>query len=137
MKIQSDRGSKWNCQEKKIKSNGHVLFLDIGSGLARKLQYKMGTSCGKHGSYATKHHPIEHLRRVSLYCMHQKNSPIYLPRALPPSVLQGCVDTATRGYGGKSPLSPISRARMLLRHQNTWMMGRPHLNKQTTDRPCR
>jgi hypothetical protein len=70
------------------------------------------------GDYPTKHHDAKHHKRVRPFYLHEVNSPRYLPRALPPSVLRGCVDTLSSGYSPRSPLPSISRVRTLVRAQS-------------------
>ena len=61
------------------------------------------------GDYPTKHHNAKHHKRVRPFYLHEENSPRYLPRALPPSVMRGCVDTLSSGYSPRLPLLGLAR----------------------------
>eukprot|EP00957_Ditylum_brightwellii_P029417 2223618-Ditylum_brightwellii.AAC.1 len=43
--------------------------------------------------YPTKHHPAAHHQRICPYYVCTPESPRYLPRALAPHILQGCIDS--------------------------------------------
>jgi hypothetical protein len=48
--------------------------------------------------YQSKHHTGAHHRNVRPWYLHQENSPRFLPRAIAPSTLKGCVGTLKEGY---------------------------------------
>ncbi len=52
----------------------------------------------------TKHLLYAHHTHIRPYYLHMEQSPSYLPRAIAPSVLEGCVGTNDQGYGKQSPL---------------------------------
>ena len=52
----------------------------------------------REANYQSKHHPGAHHIAVSLYYLHEENSPLVLPRATRPSTLKGCVGTLKDGY---------------------------------------
>jgi hypothetical protein len=54
--------------------------------------------------YQSKHHSGSHHLAVRPWYLHQHNSLQYLPRALRPSALKGCVGTLKNGYLRKVPL---------------------------------
>ena len=54
--------------------------------------------------YFTKHFDAKHHQMVRPYYLHMHNSPAYLPRALAPSTLKGCVGTLPNGYTRSTPL---------------------------------
>ena len=54
--------------------------------------------------YQSKHHPGAHHTAVRPYYLHEKNSPLELPRAIRPSTLKGCVGTLKDGYVRNVPL---------------------------------
>jgi hypothetical protein len=48
--------------------------------------------------YQSKHHLGSHHQAVQTWYLHQDNSPRFLPWALRPSALKGCVGTLKDGY---------------------------------------
>jgi hypothetical protein len=48
--------------------------------------------------YQSQHQAGAHHRNVRPWYLHQENSPMYLPRAIAPSTLKGCVGTLKDGY---------------------------------------
>ena len=63
--------------------------------------------------YFTKHFDAKHHQEVRPWYMHTKASPNFLPRAIAPSTLRGCVGTLPNGYIRQSPLPRIPIARVL------------------------
>jgi hypothetical protein len=59
--------------------------------------------------YQSKHHIGAHHLAVRPWYLHTKNSPQYLPRAVRPSTLKGCVGTLEDGYVRKVPLPRVPR----------------------------
>ena len=57
--------------------------------------------------YQSKHHPGAHHTAVRPYYLHEKNSPLELPRAIRPSTLKGCVGTLKDGYIRNVPLPRV------------------------------
>ena len=57
--------------------------------------------------YQSKHHPGAHHTAVRPYYLHEKNSPLELPRAIRPSTLKGCVGTLKDGYVRNVPLPRV------------------------------
>jgi hypothetical protein len=57
----------------------------------------------------SKHHPGAHHTVVRPYYLHEKNSPLELPRAIQPSTLKGCVGTLKDGYVRNVPLPQVPR----------------------------
>jgi hypothetical protein len=58
--------------------------------------------------YQSKHHVGSHHIAVLPWYLHTKNSPRYLPRALRPSTLKGCVGTLQNGYIQNVPLPRVA-----------------------------
>jgi hypothetical protein len=58
--------------------------------------------------YQSKHHIGSHHVNVRPWYLHMDNSPRFLPRALKPSTLKGCVGTLEDGYVRKVPLPRVS-----------------------------
>ena len=54
--------------------------------------------------YQSKHHPEVHHTAIWPYYLHEKNSPLELPRAIQPSTLKGSVGTLKDGYICNVPL---------------------------------
>jgi hypothetical protein len=54
--------------------------------------------------YQSKHHTGAHQRNVRPWYLHQENSPRFLPRAIAPSTLKGCVGTLKDRYIRNVPL---------------------------------
>jgi len=59
--------------------------------------------------YQSKHHRGAHHTAVRPYYLHEKNSPLELPRAIRPSTLKGCVGTLKDGYVRNIPLPRVPR----------------------------
>jgi hypothetical protein len=59
------------------------------------------------GNYPSKHHTANTHQRVRPYYVHTDNSPAVLPRALKPSIRQGCAEILGDPYSKKSPLPRI------------------------------
>jgi hypothetical protein len=57
--------------------------------------------------YQSKYHPGGHHTTVRPYYLHEKNSPLELPRAIRPSTLKGCVGTLKDGYVCNVPLPRV------------------------------
>ncbi len=57
--------------------------------------------------YQSKHHPGKHHEAVRPWYLHTKCSPRFLPRALAPSTLRGCVGILPKGYIRSAPLPRI------------------------------
>ena len=62
--------------------------------------------------YYTKHFDGKHHQAVRPWYLHEKNSPLVLPRAAAPSALRGCVGNTPNGYNRTCPLP-----RLLVRQQ--------------------
>jgi hypothetical protein len=58
--------------------------------------------------YQSKHFVGSHHVNVHPYYLHMDNSPRFLPRAMQPSTLKGCVGTLKDGYIRKVPLPRVS-----------------------------
>ncbi len=61
------------------------------------------------GSYPSKHHPVEIHQHVQQYYIHMDKSPTLLPRAMKPSIWQGCAEILGDPYSKKSPLPSIGK----------------------------
>ena len=61
--------------------------------------------------YQSKHHAGSHHVNVRPYYLHMENSPRFLPRAIRPSTLKGCVGTLKDGYVRRVPLPRVSPLR--------------------------
>jgi hypothetical protein len=61
--------------------------------------------------YQSKHHIGSHHLAVHPWYLHQHDSPGYLPRAICPSALKGCVGTLKNGYLCKVPLPRVPRSK--------------------------
>jgi hypothetical protein len=59
--------------------------------------------------YQSKHHTGAHHRNVRPWYLHQENSPRYLPRAIAPNTLKGCVGTLKDRYIRNVPLPRVPR----------------------------
>ena len=59
--------------------------------------------------YQSKHHIGSHHVAVRPWYLHTADSPRYLPRAVKPSTLKGCVGTLKDGYIQKVPLLRVPR----------------------------
>jgi hypothetical protein len=57
--------------------------------------------------YQSKHHVGSHHQAVCPWYLHEKNSPLVLPRAVQPSTLKGCVGTLPQGYIRNVPLPRV------------------------------
>ena len=58
--------------------------------------------------YFTKHFDSKHHQDVRPWYLHMENSPKFLPRAMAPSTLRGCVGTIQNGYHKSVPLPRIN-----------------------------
>jgi hypothetical protein len=59
------------------------------------------------GDYPSKHHTADIHQHVRPYYVHTNKSPVILPRALKPSIWQGCAETLGDPYTKKAPLPRI------------------------------
>jgi hypothetical protein len=59
------------------------------------------------GNYPSKHHTADIHKHVRPYYVHTNESPALLPRALKPSIWQGCAEILGYPYDKKSPLPRI------------------------------
>jgi len=57
--------------------------------------------------YQSKHHIGSHHQAVRLWYLHERNSPLVLPRAMRPSTLKGCVGNLPKGYIHNVPLPRV------------------------------
>jgi hypothetical protein len=69
--------------------------------------------------YQSKHHPGGHHTAVRPYYLHEKNSPLELPRAIRQSTLKGCVGTLKDGYIHNVPLPRVQRIQSASDYTNT------------------
>jgi hypothetical protein len=77
-----------------------------------KVAQDMYTFCWHPGQenladYQSKHHLGLHHQAVQPWYLHQDNSPRFLPQALRPSALKGCVGTLKDGYLRKVPFPRV------------------------------
>ena len=70
-----------------------------------KLHYQPGQE--NMGDYPSKHHTANIHQHVRPYYVHTNSSPTILPRALKPSIWQGCAVILGDPYAKKSPLPHI------------------------------
>ena len=59
--------------------------------------------------YQSKYHTGAHNKNVRPWYLHQENSPRFLPRAVAPSTLKGCVGILKDGYIRNVPLPRVPR----------------------------
>ena len=85
-------------------------FFWIGDKIAQEI-YDISWHPGQENlaDYQSKHHVGAHHKAVRPWYLHQEDSPQYLPRAVRPSTLKGCVGTLKDGYIRKVPLPRIPR----------------------------
>ena len=85
-------------------------FFWIGDKIAQEI-YDVSWHPGQENlaDYQSKHHTGAHHKAVRPWYLHQADSPRYLPRAVRPSTLKGCVGTLKDGYIRKVPLPRIPR----------------------------
>jgi hypothetical protein len=57
--------------------------------------------------YQSKHHLCSHHQAVCPWYLHERNSPLVLPRATRPSTLKGCVGNLPKGYIHNVPLLQV------------------------------
>ena len=69
--------------------------------------------------YFTKHFPKYHHLIMRHIYLHNKNSPKYLPRALPPAVLRGCVVTPSSYIKGLPTYVQNSPSKANTRYKST------------------
>ena len=83
-------------------------FFWIGDKIAQEM-YDVSWHPGQENlaDYQSKHHNGAHHRAVRPWYLHQEDSPQYLPRAVSPSALKGCVGTLKDGYIRKVPLPRV------------------------------
>jgi hypothetical protein len=105
-------------------------FFWIGDKVAQDM-YHVAWHPGQENlaDYQSKHHIGSHHVAVRPWYLHTKDSPRYLPRAVRPSTLKGCVGTLNDGYIQRVPLprvpwiqstSPVACATI---HRNTTHTG--------------
>ena len=84
-------------------------FFWVGDKVAQDM-YDIGWHPGQENlaDYQSKHHVGSHHVNVRPYYLHMDNSPRFLPRAMRPSTLKGCVGTLNDGYIRKVPLPRVS-----------------------------
>ena len=85
-------------------------FFWIGDKIAQEM-YDVSWHPGQENlaDYQSKHHTGAHHKAVRPWYLHQADSPKYLPRAVRPSTLKGCVGTLKDGYIRKVPLPRVPR----------------------------
>jgi hypothetical protein len=66
--------------------------------------------------YQSKHHNGAHHKAVCPWYLHQANTLQYLPRAVKPSALKGCVGALKDGYLRKVPLPRVPRIQSMSEH---------------------
>jgi len=85
-------------------------FFWIGDKVAQDM-YQVAWHPGQENlaDYQSKHHIGSHHVAVRPWYLHTKDSPQYLPRAVRPSTLKGCVGTLKDGYIQRVPLPRVPR----------------------------
>ncbi len=85
-------------------------FFWVGDKVAQDM-YQVAWHPGQENlaDYQSKHHIGSHHIAVRPWYLHTKNSPRYLPRAVKPSTLKGCVETLKDGYIRRVPLLRVPR----------------------------
>jgi hypothetical protein len=85
-------------------------FFWIGDKVAQDM-YQVAWHPGQENlaDYQSKHHIGSHHVAVRPWYLHTKDSPRYLPRAVRPSTLKGCVGTLEDGYIRRVPLPRVPR----------------------------
>ena len=93
-------------------------FFWVGDKVAQEM-YDLSWHPGQENlaDYQSKHHVGSHHVNVRPYYLHMDNSPQYLPRALRPSTLKGCVGTLKDGYIRKVPLPRLSTVDRVIESQ--------------------
>jgi len=69
--------------------------------------------------YQGKHHIGTHHKAVRPWYLHEKHSPLVLPRATRLSTLKGCVGTLPKGYVHNIPLPRVPQVQTTQSHQAT------------------
>ena len=69
--------------------------------------------------YFTKHFESRHHQQVRPWYLHMPNSPIFLPRAIAPATLRGCVGTLPNGYLKGAPLPRVNPILSRVNHRVT------------------
>ena len=85
-------------------------FFWIGDKVAQDM-YKVAWHPGQENlaDYQSKHHIGSHHFAERPWYLHTQDSPRYLPRAVRPSTLKGCVGTLNDGYIRRVPLPRVPR----------------------------
>ena len=92
-------------------------FFWIGDKIAQEM-YDVSWHPGQENltDYQSKHHTGGHHKAVRPWYLHQADSPQFLPRAVRPSTLKGCVGTLKDGYIRKVPLPRVPRVQSTSEH---------------------
>ena len=87
-------------------------FMWVGDKVAQEM-YELIWHPGEENlaDYQSKHHVGAHHVNVQPYYLHMDNLPRFLPRALRPNTLKGCVGTLKDGYVRIVPLSRVNPQR--------------------------
>ena len=95
------------------RSNGHDLWkcnffgvTDQVSNGTFSIQWHPGQE--NLADYFTKHFESKHHQEVRPWYLHMHNSPRFLPRAVAPSTLRGCVGRLPNGYHRTAPLPRVN-----------------------------
>ena len=87
-------------------------FFWVGDKVAQEIYHLMWHPGQENlADYQSKAHAGAHHVNVRPYYLHMGNSPRFLPRALRPSTLKGCVGTLQDGYVRRVPLPRVSPLR--------------------------
>jgi len=92
-------------------------FFWIGDKIAQEM-YGVSWHPGQENlaDYQSKHHTGAHHKAVRPWYLQQADSPQYLPRAVRPSTLKGCVGTLKDGYIRNVPLPRVPRIQSTSEH---------------------
>jgi hypothetical protein len=84
-------------------------------------------------NYTSKHHDEAHHIKVRPYYQHERNSPRFLPRALRPRDLRGCVEFGEKaGYKKGSPLPQINEGQIA--NRSRVKLGDHHVSRKKIQR---
>jgi hypothetical protein len=92
-------------------------FFWVGNEVAQDI-YDISWHPGQENlaDYQSKHHIGAHHRQVCPWYLHQAGSPRFLPRAVAPSTLKGCVGTLKGGYKRRVSLPRVPRVQSTSEH---------------------
>jgi hypothetical protein len=92
-------------------------FFWVGNNIAQDI-YDISWHLGQENlaDYQSKHHIGAHHRQVCPWYLHQAGSSRFLPWAVSPSTLKGCVGTLKDGYVRRVPLPRVPQVQSTSEH---------------------